>query len=105
MIQVLTCCASHLQPLLGLQSNGRGLHYKVMWRQKETDHEWSSVTVANVSKFVVSGTPTFVPYEVKVQALNEHGSGPEPGPIIGYSGEDRKYGRRLVNFDLVVSTF
>ncbi|XP_062317465.1 neuronal cell adhesion molecule-like isoform X3 [Osmerus eperlanus] len=76
------------KPLPGLQSNGRGLQYKVMWRQKEVDNQWSSVTVANVSKFVVSGTPTFVPYEVKVQALNEHGPGPEPPTIIGYSGED-----------------
>ena len=67
------------------------------------DNQWSSVTVANVSKFVVSGTPTFVPYEVKVQALNEHGPGPEPPTVTGYSGEDREYDRHLVNVDLVVS--
>ncbi|XP_026774955.1 neuronal cell adhesion molecule a isoform X8 [Pangasianodon hypophthalmus] len=76
------------KPLMGLQSNGPGLQYIVMWRQKDLDKEWSSVTVANVSKFVVSGTPTFVPYEVKVQALNDYGHGPKPGVITGYSGED-----------------
>ncbi|XP_071753591.1 neuronal cell adhesion molecule-like isoform X5 [Centroberyx gerrardi] len=76
------------KPLSGLQSNGPGLQYKVMWRQKEVDKEWTSVTVANVSKFVVSGTPTFVPYELKVQAVNEHGTGPEPAIAHGHSGED-----------------
>ncbi|MCJ8736073.1 hypothetical protein PDJAM_G00254670 [Pangasius djambal] len=76
------------KPLMGLQSNGPALQYIVMWRQKDLDKEWSSVTVANVSKFVVSGTPTFVPYEVKVQALNDYGHGPKPGVITGYSGED-----------------
>ncbi|KAM3610035.1 uncharacterized protein V6R79_024330 [Siganus canaliculatus] len=76
------------KPLSGLQSNGPGLHYQVMWRRKEANSDWTSVTVANTSKFVVSGTPVFVPYEIRVQALNDHGSGPEPVTVIGYSGED-----------------
>uniref|UniRef100_A0A3Q3XAH8 Neuronal cell adhesion molecule n=1 Tax=Mola mola TaxID=94237 RepID=A0A3Q3XAH8_MOLML len=76
------------KPLLGLQSNGPGLHYKVLWRQKAVDSEWTSVTVANNSKFIVSGTPTFVPFELKVQAVNDHGAGPEPAIAQGYSGED-----------------
>ncbi|XP_046715116.1 neuronal cell adhesion molecule a isoform X20 [Silurus meridionalis] len=76
------------KPLMGLQSNGPGLKYIVMWRQKDLDSKWSSVTVANVSKFVVSGTQTFMPYEVKVQAMNEYGHGPKPGVVTGYSGED-----------------
>ncbi|KAL4641451.1 neuronal cell adhesion molecule-like isoform X4 [Arapaima gigas] len=76
------------KPLTSLQSNGPGLQYKVSWRQKDFDEKWSSVTVANVSKFVVLGTPTFSPYEVKVQALNDLGNAPEPQVVIGYSGED-----------------
>lgn len=76
------------KPLSGLQSNGPGLHYKVMWRQKVVDSDWTAVSVANNSKFVVSGTPTFVPYELKVQAVNDHGAGPEPAIAHGYSGED-----------------
>ncbi|RXN17485.1 neuronal cell adhesion molecule isoform X1 [Labeo rohita] len=76
------------KPLTPLQANGPNLKYKVMWRQQDTEKEWASVNVANVSKFVVSGTPTFVPYEVMVQALNEYGPGPQPSPVIGYSGED-----------------
>uniref|UniRef100_A0A3B4VMS7 Neuronal cell adhesion molecule n=1 Tax=Seriola dumerili TaxID=41447 RepID=A0A3B4VMS7_SERDU len=76
------------KPLTGLQSNGPGLHYRVMWRQKAMESDWTSVTVANNSKFVVSGTPTFVPYELKVQAVNDHGAGPEPAIAHGFSGED-----------------
>uniref|UniRef100_A0A8C2WL19 Neuronal cell adhesion molecule n=1 Tax=Cyclopterus lumpus TaxID=8103 RepID=A0A8C2WL19_CYCLU len=76
------------KPLSGLQSNGPGLHYRVMWRQKVVDSDWTTVTVANNSKFVVSGTPTFVPYELKVQAVNDYGAGPEPAVAHGYSGED-----------------
>uniref|UniRef100_A0A669CZT3 Neural cell adhesion molecule L1 n=1 Tax=Oreochromis niloticus TaxID=8128 RepID=A0A669CZT3_ORENI len=76
------------KPLTNLQSNGPGLHYKVMWRQKKVESEWNIVTVSNNSKFVVSGTPTFVPYEIKVQAVNDHGLGPDPAIAHGYSGED-----------------
>ncbi|XP_032913048.1 neuronal cell adhesion molecule isoform X17 [Catharus ustulatus] len=76
------------EPLKGFQSNGPGLQYKVSWRQKDVDDEWTSVIVANVSKYIVSGTPTFVPYEIKVQALNDLGYAPEPSEVIGHSGED-----------------
>ncbi|XP_077194678.1 neuronal cell adhesion molecule isoform X28 [Paroedura picta] len=76
------------EPLKRIQSNGPGLQYQVSWRQKDVDDEWTSVTVANISKYIVSGTPTFVPYEIKVQALNDLGFAPEPSAAIGYSGED-----------------
>ncbi|XP_063783380.1 neuronal cell adhesion molecule isoform X11 [Pseudophryne corroboree] len=76
------------KPMKGFDSNGPGLQYKVSWRQKDVDEEWTSVTVANVSKYIVSGTPTFVPYEVKVQALNDLGYAPDPTIVIGHSGED-----------------
>ncbi|XP_060100901.1 neuronal cell adhesion molecule isoform X15 [Heteronotia binoei] len=76
------------EPLKRIQSNGPGLRYQVSWRQKDVDDEWTSVTIANVSKYIVSGTPTFVPYEIKVQALNDLGFAPEPSTAIGYSGED-----------------
>ncbi|XP_060885410.1 neuronal cell adhesion molecule a isoform X5 [Labrus mixtus] len=75
-------------PLTGFQSNGPSLEYKVLWRQRDVEDEWSSKNVANVSQFVVTGTPTYVPYEVKVQAVNDYGSGPEPNAVVGYSGED-----------------
>ncbi|XP_030295042.1 neuronal cell adhesion molecule a isoform X7 [Sparus aurata] len=75
-------------PLTGFQSNGPGLEYKVQWRQKDVDEDWSSKTVANASRFVVSGTPTYVLYEIKVQALNDYGNGPDAEVVTGYSGED-----------------
>ncbi|XP_069084981.1 neuronal cell adhesion molecule-like isoform X19 [Pleurodeles waltl] len=76
------------EPLTGFLSNGPGLRYKVSWRQKDFEDEWTSVTVANVSKYIMSGTPTFVPYEIKVQAVNALGHGPDPEVVIGHSGED-----------------
>ncbi|XP_048193809.1 neuronal cell adhesion molecule isoform X12 [Perognathus longimembris pacificus] len=76
------------KPLNGFESNGPGLQYKVSWRQKDGDDEWTSVLVANVSKYIVSGTPTFVPYLIKVQALNNVGFAPEPAEVMGHSGED-----------------
>ncbi|XP_008565581.1 PREDICTED: neuronal cell adhesion molecule isoform X13 [Galeopterus variegatus] len=76
------------KPLNGFESNGPGLQYKVSWRQKDGDDEWTSVFVANVSKYIVSGTPTFVPYLIKVQALNDAGFAPEPAVVMGHSGED-----------------
>ncbi|XP_060695976.1 neuronal cell adhesion molecule a isoform X4 [Hemiscyllium ocellatum] len=76
------------EPLKGVQSNGPGLTYKVSWRQKDSDDEWTSVMVANVSKYIVSGTPEFSPYELKVQSFNILGAASEPEIVIGYSGED-----------------
>ncbi|XP_023970867.1 neuronal cell adhesion molecule [Physeter macrocephalus] len=76
------------QPLNGFESNGPGLQYKVSWRQKDGDDEWTSMVVADVSKYIVSGTPTFVPYLIKVQALNDAGFAPEPAVVLGHSGED-----------------
>uniref|UniRef100_A0A8C1ZU69 Neuronal cell adhesion molecule a n=1 Tax=Cyprinus carpio TaxID=7962 RepID=A0A8C1ZU69_CYPCA len=74
--------------LTGLESNGPGLQYKVSWRQKDVDQQWTSLSLANVSQYVVTGTPTFTPYEVTVQAVNEYGPGPSPEVVLGYSGED-----------------
>ncbi|XP_055011595.1 neuronal cell adhesion molecule-like [Boleophthalmus pectinirostris] len=76
------------KPLTPTQANGPGLKYRVSWRQKGVHNDWVTATVHNASKFVVSGTPTFVPYELKVQAVNDHGAGPQPAISHGYSGED-----------------
>ncbi|XP_033930952.1 neuronal cell adhesion molecule a isoform X7 [Pseudochaenichthys georgianus] len=75
-------------PLTGFQANGPNLEYRVQWRAKDVDEDWTSKNVANVSQFVVTGTPIYVPYEVKVQALNDYGTASEPEAVFGYSGED-----------------
>lgn len=51
----------------------------------------------------MSGTPTFVPYEIKVQALNDLGFAPEPSTAVGYSGEDCKFLRLI--FAIIFATY
>ncbi|XP_022601300.1 neurofascin isoform X3 [Seriola dumerili] len=75
------------EPLLDLERNGPNLYYNVWWRQKDMGEEWSNATTLE-SKYIVPNTDTYVPYEIKIQARNEFGSGPESNVVIGYSGED-----------------
>ena len=44
------------------------------------------------SKHVVHDTDTYVPYEIRIQALNDHGAGPTSNVATGYSGEDSELG-------------
>nr|XP_046237307.1 neurofascin homolog (chicken) a isoform X3 [Scatophagus argus] len=77
------------EPLLDLERNGPNLHYNVWWRRKDSGgEEWNNITTAG-SKHVVHNTDTYVPYEIRIQARNEFGSGPESNVVIGYSGEDK----------------
>lgn len=69
---------------------GPNLRYIVKWRRRETRETWNNVTVWG-SRYVVGQTPVYVPYEIRVQAENDFGKGPEPDTIIGYSGEDCEY--------------
>uniref|UniRef100_A0A8D2LWW6 Neural cell adhesion molecule L1-like protein n=1 Tax=Varanus komodoensis TaxID=61221 RepID=A0A8D2LWW6_VARKO len=74
------------EPLKPMEHNGPGLEYKVNWRQQDVA-EWEEETVQK-HFLVLQNTPTFVPYDIKVQAVNNFGSGPEPNIITGYSSED-----------------
>ncbi|XP_074504876.1 neurofascin homolog (chicken) a isoform X27 [Sebastes fasciatus] len=76
------------EPLLDLERNGPNLHYNVWWRRKDSGEEWSNVTTVG-PKHVIHDTETYVPYEVKVQARNKFGRGPESNVVVGYSGEDK----------------
>ncbi|KAJ8409229.1 hypothetical protein AAFF_G00234270 [Aldrovandia affinis] len=76
------------EPLLPIEHNGPGLEYKVSYRrQGMADEDWKEQVVKRHS-FIVKNTPTFVPYEIKIQSLNHHGWGPDPQVVTGYSGED-----------------
>ncbi|XP_078803660.1 neural cell adhesion molecule L1-like protein isoform X13 [Oryzias latipes] len=75
------------EPLSPIEHNGPGLEYKVSYRRQDVEDEWKEHTVKRHS-FVVRNTPTFVPYEIKIQAKNHQGWGPEPKMVTGYSGED-----------------
>lgn len=60
------------------------------YRRQDVEEDWKENTVKRHS-FVVKNTPTFVPYEIKIQAKNRQGFGPEPKLVTGYSGEDCEY--------------
>ncbi|NXS93504.1 NCHL1 protein, partial [Jacana jacana] len=75
------------EPLKPVERNGPGLEYKVSWRQRGVEADWNEEMVKKHS-LTLRNTPTFVPYEIKVQAVNNLGSGPEPNVTVGYSGED-----------------
>ncbi|KAM6166510.1 neurofascin isoform 2-T2 [Erethizon dorsatum] len=74
-------------PMNATSAFGPNLRYIVKWRRRETRETWSNVTVWG-SRYVVGQTPVYVPYEIRVQAENDFGKGPEPDTVIGYSGED-----------------
>ncbi|XP_066212634.1 neural cell adhesion molecule L1 isoform X1 [Saccopteryx leptura] len=75
------------KPLRWMDWNAPQVLYRVQWHPQGTQVPWQEQTVSDPF-FVVSNTPTFVPYEIKVQAINDQGKGPEPQITIGYSGED-----------------
>lgn len=70
--------------------NGPDFKYKVQWRRAVgSGPKWhESNTTAH--QFLVNGVGNFSAFEIKVQAVNAFGDGPEPDPVIGYSGEDGK---------------
>ncbi|XP_062971404.1 neurofascin isoform X4 [Cynocephalus volans] len=74
-------------PMNATSAFGPNLRYIVKWRRRETREAWNNVTVWG-SRYVVTQTPVYVPYEIRVQAENDFGKGPEPDTVIGYSGED-----------------
>lgn len=87
MLAFLFFFFSFFQPLLPIEHNGPGLEYKVSYRRQDVEEDWQEHIVKRHS-FVVKNTPTFVPYEIKIQARNHQGWGPEPRITTGYSGED-----------------
>ncbi|XP_038863351.1 neural cell adhesion molecule L1-like protein [Salvelinus namaycush] len=75
------------EPLLPVEHNGPDLEYKLSYRKLGVEEIWKEHLVKRHA-FVVKNTPTFVPYEIKIQSRNSHGWGPEPKVVTGYSGED-----------------
>uniref|UniRef100_A0A3Q1BJ58 Neural cell adhesion molecule L1 n=1 Tax=Amphiprion ocellaris TaxID=80972 RepID=A0A3Q1BJ58_AMPOC len=68
--------------------NGPKLKYLVWWRRRDSREEWKNATTKWL-KYYIYDADTFTPYELKVQAVNDFGMGPESPVVIGYSGEDR----------------
>lgn len=70
--------------------NGPHLKYLVWWRRRDSREEWKNATTKWL-KYYIYDADTFTPYDLKVQAVNDFGMGPESPVVTGYSGEDRKY--------------
>uniref|UniRef100_A0A9J8AHV5 Neural cell adhesion molecule L1 n=1 Tax=Cyprinus carpio carpio TaxID=630221 RepID=A0A9J8AHV5_CYPCA len=68
--------------------NGPGFRYKVMWRKVlGSGPSWHTKFMTS-PPFTVTDVGNFSAFDIKVQAVNEMGEGPEPKSTIGYSGED-----------------
>lgn len=72
-----------------MEQNGPGLEYRVSWKPQGTSAEWEEETVTNHTLRVMTSM-VYAPYDVRVQAINQLGSGPEPPSVTLYSGEDCK---------------
>uniref|UniRef100_A0A3Q1JAL4 Neurofascin n=1 Tax=Anabas testudineus TaxID=64144 RepID=A0A3Q1JAL4_ANATE len=75
------------EPLTYREWNGPHLKYLVWWRRRDSREEWKNATT-KWQKYYIYDADTFTPYEIKVQAVNDFGLGPESPVVIGYSGED-----------------
>lgn len=75
------------EPLKPLEQNGPGLEYRVAWKPLGAPGEWEEETVREHSLRVMTSA-VYAPYEVRVQALNHLGAGPEPQSVVLHSGED-----------------
>ncbi|XP_062871773.1 neural cell adhesion molecule L1.2 isoform X2 [Trichomycterus rosablanca] len=68
--------------------NGPDFSYIVMWRKVVgSGPSWHS-NFTTSPPFVVTNVGDFSAFDIKVQAVNDLGEGPEPKSTIGYSGED-----------------
>uniref|UniRef100_A0A674DAW3 L1 cell adhesion molecule, paralog a n=1 Tax=Salmo trutta TaxID=8032 RepID=A0A674DAW3_SALTR len=68
--------------------NGPEFHYKVFWRRVVGDGPTWHSNVTTEPPYIVTEVGNFSAFEIKVQAVNQKGEGPEPDPVIGYSGEN-----------------
>ncbi|KAG7228371.1 hypothetical protein INR49_009235 [Caranx melampygus] len=68
--------------------NGPDFKYRVLWRRVVGSGPTWHINQTTTPPFIVNDVGNFSAFEIKVQAVNELGEGPEPDPVIGYSGED-----------------
>ncbi|XP_058497930.1 neural cell adhesion molecule L1.2 isoform X1 [Solea solea] len=68
--------------------NGPDFKYRVLWRRVVGSGPKWNINYTTTTPFIVNDIGNFSAFELKVQAVNDKGAGPEPDPFIGYSGED-----------------
>lgn len=68
--------------------NGPAFMYKVSWRKAgDAGDHWNSTEV-ELAPVLIQDAGTYTQFEIKVQAVNSVGKGPDPYLEIGRSGED-----------------
>uniref|UniRef100_A0A8C6SX93 L1 cell adhesion molecule, paralog a n=1 Tax=Neogobius melanostomus TaxID=47308 RepID=A0A8C6SX93_9GOBI len=70
--------------------NGPDFRYRVMWRRAVGSGPNWNTNYTTSPPLIVHDVGNFSSFEIKVQAVNKEGEGPDPGAVIGYSGEDGK---------------
>ncbi|XP_035499848.2 neural cell adhesion molecule L1.2 isoform X3 [Scophthalmus maximus] len=68
--------------------HGPEFRYRVLWRRVLGSGPTWHINYTTAPPFIVNDVGNFSAFEIKVQAVNEKGDGPEPDPVIGYPGED-----------------
>ena len=92
------CVLCDEQPVSRSEHNGDGFRYRVHYRPhcpecaQDSTFTTNEVTNPNLGELIVSGVPTFQPYEIAVQSVNNVGEADILGGEwrIGYSGEGSK---------------
>ncbi|XP_037068395.1 neuroglian-like isoform X3 [Pollicipes pollicipes] len=78
-------------PMSKIDHNAPKFRYLVRWKRNESNAEWNQKVIMDWRRghLVIPNQPTYVPYKIRVDALNELGeSVVESAEVIGYSGED-----------------
>lgn len=77
------------EPLEGKDQNGPGIYYIVHWRQEGSANQFSTAEVRTGENIhIVSNVPVYTPFEVKLQAGNDEGTGPISPVSIVYSYQE-----------------
>ncbi|XP_045141483.1 neural cell adhesion molecule L1 isoform X2 [Echinops telfairi] len=90
------------KPLKWVDWNAPQVQYRVQWRPRGAKGVAWQEQIVSEPLLVVTNTSTFVPYDIKVQAVNSQGKGPEPRITVGYSGEDFPQASPQLNDEVTV---
>lgn len=85
-----------LQPMPQIDHNGPGFHYEVKFMDTSPDptaqkvEHMIPVTNWRQGSVTIANQPTYVPFDVRVIAVNDEGRSKDgdPKPVAGFSGED-----------------
>ncbi|XP_036318841.1 neuroglian isoform X1 [Rhagoletis pomonella] len=93
-------------PMPEIDHNAPDFHYRLSWKRDIPAASWESRDIYDwrQSNMVIPDQPTYVPYLIKVVAINQKGeANVAPTEVVGYSGEDRPL-EAPTNFSMVQVT-